>query len=115
MSDIGPGSSFHRGNYNSIFELQPLGMLINYIIPAMLPKISPRQITKLDSMALDSYVGEYQLEPSHIRVSVFKKSDKLYCNILGRTIQVYPEAKDLFLSLMIYWVTGHLKSKGIKR
>lgn len=87
---------FTGGNYNSILELQTLGMLINYIIPAMLPPMPPRQITQLDPAILDSYVGEYQLQQGDIRVSVFKKSDKLYCNILERMIRMYPETEDRF-------------------
>jgi CubicO group peptidase (beta-lactamase class C family) len=87
---------FTGGNYNSILELQPLGMLINYIIPAVLPPIPPRQITKVDPAILDSYIGEYQLQQGDIRVSIFRKSDKLYCTILERTMQMYPEEEDRF-------------------
>lgn len=87
---------FTGGNYNSILEIQPLGMLINYIIPAMMPPISPRQITKFDPEILDSCVGEYQLQSGHIRVSVFKKGDHLFCKILGKTSKMYPEAEDYF-------------------
>ncbi len=87
---------FTGGNYNSILEIQPLGMLINYIIPAMMLPISPRQITKLDPEILDSCVGEYQLQSGHIRISVFKKGDHLFCRILGKTSQMYPEADDYF-------------------
>lgn len=87
---------FTGGNYNSILELQPLGMLINYIIPAMLPTIPPRQITKPDPKILDSCVGEYQMQSGQIRVSVFKKGDHLFCRILGKTSQMYPEAEDYF-------------------
>jgi len=73
-----------------------LGMLINYIIPAMLPTIPPRQITKPDPKILDSCVGEYQMQSGQIRVSVFKKGDHLFCRILGKTSQMYPEAGDYF-------------------
>ncbi|MBN2178131.1 MAG: serine hydrolase [Deltaproteobacteria bacterium] len=87
---------FTGGNYNSILELQTLGMLINYIIPAMLPPILPREIIKLDPAILDSCVGDYQLRQGDIRVSVFRKSDTLYCTILERTMRMYPETDDLF-------------------
>ena len=87
---------FTGGNYNSILEVQPLGMLINYIIPAMLPPILPRQIAKLDPNILDSYVGEYQLQQGHIQVSIFKRGESLYCKVLERTLQMYPEMEDCF-------------------
>jgi len=85
---------FTGGNYDGILEVQPLGMLINYIIPAMLPPFPPRQITKLNPMALDSYIGEYQLQLGHIRLSIFKKGDNLYCKVLEKTIRMYPEVED---------------------
>lgn len=87
---------FTGGNYTNILEVQPLGMLINYIIPAMLPTIPPRQITKLDPKILDSYVGEYKLQMGHILISVFKKGDHLFCKVLGKTSQMYPEKEDCF-------------------
>lgn len=93
---LGFTAVFTGGNYNSILELQPLGMLINYIIPAMLPPMPPRGITKPVTMVLDPYVGEYQLQPSDIRISVFKKNNKLYCMIFGRTSQMRPEVEDRF-------------------
>ena len=73
-----------------------MGMLINYVIPAMLPPIPPRQITKLGSTILDSCVGEYQLQSGHIRVSVFRKGDDLYCKVLGKTSRMYLEKEDKF-------------------
>ena len=87
---------FTGGNYNSILEVQPLGMLINYVIPAMLPPIPPRQITKLGSTIPDSCVGEYQMQSGHIRVSVFKKGDDFYCKVLGKTSRIYPEKEEKF-------------------
>ena len=87
---------FTGGNYNSILEVQPLGMLINYVIPAMLPPIPPRQITKRGSTVPDSCVGEYQLQSGHIRVSVFKKGDDFYCKVLGKTSRIYPEKEGKF-------------------
>ena len=87
---------FTGGNYNSIVELQTLGMLTNYIIPAILPPSKPRESISLDPAILDSYVGEYQLQQGHIRVSVFKKNDALYCTVLERTMPMYPETEDRF-------------------
>jgi hypothetical protein len=87
---------FTGGNYDSIFEVQPLGMLINYIIPAMLPPIPPRRMTTLDPKILDSYVGEYQLQQGDIRISLFKRGESLYCKVLDRTLQMYPEMEDYF-------------------
>jgi len=87
---------FTGGNYNNILEIQPLGILINYIIPAMLPPVPLQQNKKLDSSFLDSCVGEYQLQSGHIRLSVFKKDDELYCKVLGKISRMYAEKKNKF-------------------
>ena len=73
-----------------------MGILINYVIPAMLPPIPPRQMTKLGLTIPDSCVAEYQMQSGHIRVSVFKKGDDLYCKVLGKTSRIYPEKGDKF-------------------
>jgi len=87
---------FTGGNYNSILEVQPLGMLINYIIPAMLPPISPRRTIKPDPMTLDSYVGEYQM--GHIRILVINRHNNLFLELLGKSIRLFPEKTDLFFA-----------------
>jgi len=87
---------FTGGNYNSILELQTLGMLVNYIIPAILPPMPPRQITELDPAILDSCVGEYKLQQGDLRVSVLKKNDALHLTLLERTMPMYPESESRF-------------------
>ncbi|MCK5097136.1 MAG: serine hydrolase, partial [Desulfobacteraceae bacterium] len=87
---------FTGGNYSTPLEIQPLGMLINYIIPSMLPPIEPRQTIKTDSKVLDSCIGEYQQQSGHMSISIFKKGENLFCNILEDTSQIYPVKKDHF-------------------
>jgi CubicO group peptidase (beta-lactamase class C family) len=87
---------FTGGNYNSILEVQPLGMLINYIIPATLPPMPPRQTAKLDPTLMAAYVGKYQMQQGLIRVSVFNSGESLYCKVFERTLQMVPENADHF-------------------
>lgn len=87
---------FTGGNYNSILEVQPFGMLVNYIIPAFLPPMAPRQTAAVVQTNLDAYTGEYRSTQGRMQLSVVKNGKGLYCTLLGRTLQMYPKKKDLF-------------------
>jgi CubicO group peptidase (beta-lactamase class C family) len=87
---------FTGGNFNSILEVQPFGMLINHIIPALLPPMPPRQTIELDPTGLDAYIGEYQSARGRIRLSVNKEGENLFGNVFGRTLQLHPEIQDGF-------------------
>ena len=89
-------AAFTGGNYSTPLEIQPLGMLINYIIPSILPPIPPPKTIKPDSKILDPCIGEYRQKSGHILISVFKKNKNLVCDILGKTSRIYPVKKDYF-------------------
>ncbi|MBW1821091.1 MAG: serine hydrolase, partial [Deltaproteobacteria bacterium] len=61
---------FTGGNYNSLLEAQVFGMLINHIIPAVLPS-PPRKFIKLDDMVLEGYVGKYKTKTDEYIFSVY--------------------------------------------
>jgi len=85
---------FNGGNYNSPLEVQPLGMLINYIIPAMLPPGPPRKTTKLDLKILEASRGVYKFR-QHI-LTVFREGDKLYGQALGEKVELFPQTENQF-------------------
>jgi CubicO group peptidase (beta-lactamase class C family) len=98
---------FTGGNYNSILEVQPLAMLTNYIIPALLPSIPFRRTNNIDPLILDSYVGVY--EKGHLMISVSKKNDNLNFKILRKVIRLYSEKEDSFYAFDD--VLGNMKLK----
>lgn len=85
---------FTGGNYNNPLGGQPIGMLINYIIPAMLPPGPPRKTIKLDPKVVDAYRGVYKFR-QHI-LTVFREGDKLYGQALGEKVELFPETENQF-------------------
>jgi CubicO group peptidase (beta-lactamase class C family) len=87
---------FTGGNYSNILEIQPLGMMINYIIPSILPPVTAPHTIKLDPEIMDSCTGEYKQKSGNLLINVYKKKGKLFCNILEKSSQLYPVKNDLF-------------------
>ena len=85
---------FTGGNYNNPLSVQPMGMLINYIIPAMLPPGPPRKTIKLDPKVVDAYGAVYKFR-QHI-VTIFREGDKLYGQALGEKVELFPETENQF-------------------
>ena len=87
---------FNGGNYNSPLELQPLGMLIDYILPSILPPAVPRRYAKLDSKTLNALVGECKFKDYHL--TIFRERDKLYGRIFGQTTEAFPLTETRFIA-----------------
>lgn len=87
---------FTGGNYSNILEVQVFGMLINYLIPAILPS-PPKKIIKLDDYLIDSYIGEYRTTTDENILSVFRQADNLYIKIpYEKKTKIFPETQSQF-------------------
>ena len=87
---------FTGGNYSNILEVQVFGMLINYLIPAVLPSL-PRKFIKLDDMLLEGYVGKYKTTTGGFILSVYRQADKLYVQTpYEKQIEILPETESQF-------------------
>ena len=77
-------------------ELQPQIIMVNYIIPAMLPSLPPRRPIKLDSDIIENYVGDYEYKRKKIPLSIFKKGDKLFFSNDQETGELFAETVTKF-------------------
>ena len=59
-------------------EFRPQIIMVNYIIPAMLTPSPPRRTIKMDSKAIEKYVGDYELQKLKISLTIFREGDKLF-------------------------------------
>jgi CubicO group peptidase (beta-lactamase class C family) len=63
---------------NSMGVLLPLGIVPNYIIPAMLPPAPAQEIIQIDPTIIEKYQGEYEFKPWNTKLSIIKESNKIY-------------------------------------
>jgi CubicO group peptidase (beta-lactamase class C family) len=77
-------------------ELQPQIIMVNYIIPAMLPSLPPRRPIKLDADIIENYVGDYEYKRKKIPLSIFKKGDKLFFSNDQETGELFAETVTKF-------------------
>jgi CubicO group peptidase (beta-lactamase class C family) len=64
--------------FNSKGHSGPEGFLLKYIIPSIIPSISPRKTVILSPEVLDKLVGKYKTKEPDIIAPVFREGDKLY-------------------------------------
>ena len=72
-------------------------MLLNFILPAMPPPDSTQKIVKLDPQIIDNYIGVYDQKEMKIKLSIFKKENKIYgkTSILDQ-FELYPYTENRF-------------------
>jgi hypothetical protein len=85
---------FTGGNYNSILEFQFMGILINYILPAMLPPIPEKTFISLGKQALTALSGRYRCH--RLQIHVFQEKDSLFCQHAGEKVPIFFEDDDRF-------------------
>lgn len=94
---------FTGGNYNSKLSSQPDQMLINYILPAILPSSPPMRFIAPEQHFLDQFSGQYLHEPSKtkVNITVEKNNLTLYQQKLFSTekIRLMPLADDKFYGI----------------
>ena len=88
-------SKFHG---TSLGEFRASAILVDYIIPAILPPTTQRSIT-LKPTDADKYVGDYKNKLFKIKLKVFRKEDKLYGEgyLFGDRTELLPVAKNHFI------------------
>jgi CubicO group peptidase (beta-lactamase class C family) len=67
-----------KSDNDSMGELRPQIIMVNYIIPAMLPSSPPRRTVKLDSKIVEKYVGDYEFQRLNIPLTIFREGDTLF-------------------------------------
>jgi CubicO group peptidase (beta-lactamase class C family) len=83
--------------FNSMGHSGPEGFLLKYIIPSIMPSISPRKTVILPPEMLDKLVGQYKAKDLDIIVPVFRKGDKLYSRTsFWDKVELIPENETQF-------------------
>ena len=78
-------------------EFKPQLIMINYIIPAMLPPSPPRRTIKLDSKAIEKYVGDYEFKKLNIQLTIFREGDNLFFRSPDEEKgEIFPETETQF-------------------
>jgi len=83
---------FTAGNYNSILELQFMGMLINHILPAMLPPGPRKTFVPPDKQSIAALAGHYRC--NQLYLDLFRRRHALACRLAGEKIRVFFETND---------------------
>jgi len=86
---------FTGGNFNSILEFQFMGMLINYILPSMLPAMPGKKFIPPSKQAIMALSGRYRCHRLHLHI--LKEKDGLVCRLGGEKTSIFFEDKDRFL------------------
>jgi CubicO group peptidase (beta-lactamase class C family) len=77
-------------------EITPQILMANYIIPSMLPAIPLREVVKIDSEILETYVGDYEYRRLNIPLTIFKKGDNLFFSTSQETGGLFAESATEF-------------------
>jgi len=101
---------FTGGNYNSMLELQFMGMLINYIIPSMLPPTPEITFINLGRQVMDTLAGSYRCNDLSLDLSV--DGDSMTCQLAGLISRLRFKNRDRFY--LPNHVFGDMNGKIIK-
>ena len=65
---------------NFLGEFRPQMLLVNYILPAMLPSAAP-EVIRPEPSTFDKYAGEYEFPKWKLKATVRKQADRLYLDL----------------------------------
>jgi len=85
---------FTGGNYNSILELQFMGMLTDFILPAMLPPIPEKRFVNPEKPVMAALSGSYRCDKLHL--DLFVEGDGLVSQLVGQKARLFFETNDRF-------------------
>jgi len=80
------------GNYNSILEIQFMGMLINHIIPAILPSGPKKTFISPDHLDMAMLAGAYRYNQLHL--DLFREKEALIWRLAGQKARLFFEGND---------------------
>jgi CubicO group peptidase (beta-lactamase class C family) len=82
---------------NPLGEFRPQMLLVNFILPAMVPPSSSKVINPAPSI-LDKYAGEYEFSKWNLKATVRRQGDRLYIDLpKSSEKEVWPVAENQFL------------------
>ena len=82
---------------NPFGEFRPQMLLVNFILPAMLPPAS-REVIKLEPSTLEKYAGEYDFPKWKLKATVRRQADRLYLDLpKSAENELRPLAENQFL------------------
>ena len=83
--------------FNSKGHSGPEGFLLKYIIPSIMPSISPKKAIELSPDILDKLTGKYEAKAHGIVAPVFREGDKLYTRTsFWDKVELIPESETQF-------------------
>jgi hypothetical protein len=85
---------FTGGNFNSILEFQFMGILINHVLPAMLPAVPEKTFISLGKQARITLSGRYRCH--RLQLNIFQEKDKVVGQLTGEKVPIFFEDNDRF-------------------
>jgi hypothetical protein len=101
---------FTGGSFNSILEFQFAGMLINHIIPAILPDLVKKTFITPDGQTLSALSGTYRCK--HLQLDLTAEGNSLSGLLNGMETPCLFESRDRFL--MQNSVLGNMTCRILK-
>jgi CubicO group peptidase (beta-lactamase class C family) len=96
--------------------LQPMAMLENYILPAIVGAFRLLKPVKIDPQILEGYVGKYQIKPGGLTLEVVQKGDSLFLKpiplMFWIEIEMKPKSEREFFGTWRY--IGNFQSQFIR-
>ena len=83
--------------FNPTGHTGPEKMLVQYILPSMIPTGTPREFVKLDPEFMDRLTGKYKIKDIDAVIPVFREGDKLYTKTgFWEKVELSPENENCF-------------------
>jgi hypothetical protein len=75
----------------------PLGIVPNYIIPALLPLAAAPETIQIDPKIFENYQGKYVFKKWNTKLSIIKESNKIYMtDFNGGKVELSPLSETQF-------------------
>jgi CubicO group peptidase (beta-lactamase class C family) len=91
---------FTGGNYNSDLSVQPVEMLIKYILPAVLPPAPAMLAAKISSNEFKKYAGQYYVQRMNLTLNILYENGSLRLHDKQKDkdekIDLWPESETVF-------------------
>ena len=90
-------SKFHG---NPFGEFRASALMVDYIIPAMLPPAPAQKTIQLDQKVFEKYSGKYVFKKWNLKISIINESGKIYMTVFdGEKVELSPLSENQFTGI----------------
>jgi len=87
-------------NGNPLGEFRASAILVDYIIPAMLPPAPAQKTIQLDQKVFDKYSGKYVFKKWNLKIAIINESGKIYMTDFdGDKVELSPLSENQFTGI----------------